>query len=476
MTDRSSSGFLDTVVDRTLSNLRTVWHDIAASARGAWNGAPRPDLSGDDVERLRGQLRDCLEGKGGEVTARARAAALGRTYLALNEAGRERFLRLLAVEFDIDRTAVHATCERLRHANNNDEQRKAERALRQALEAPRVKLLTQFNALPEGVKFLVDMRAEMMRLARNDPALAALELDLKGLLASWFDIGFLEVKRITWDSPAALLEKLMVYEAVHEIRSWSDLKNRLEADRRCFAYFHPRMPDEPLIFVEVALTRGIADNVQHLLDETAPIGDPAAADTAIFYSISNCQRGLSGISFGDFLIKRVVDQLAAELPHLKTYATLSPVPGFRAWLEKRLTEQGDDLLTQAERRLLEPLPVPPPERSVKGLLAQPGWAEDEAVSAALKGPLVRLAARYVLNEKTSTGRALDPVAHFHLSNGARVERLDWRGDLSAKGLQQSCGLMINYLYRLAEIEDNHEAYTGEGRVAASSALQRAAKG
>jgi malonyl-CoA decarboxylase len=320
------------------------------------------------------------------------------------------------------------------------------------------------------------MRAELMALAKHDPALAALELDLKDLLAGWFDIGFLEVKRITWDSPASLLEKLTGYEAVHAIRSWKDLKNRLEADRRCFGYFHPRMPDEPLIFVEVALTQGMADNVQLLLDENAPMDDPADADTAIFYSISNCQRGLSGISFGDFLIKRVVDQLAAELPHLKTYATLSPVTGFRPWLEKRLAERGDDVLTASERKAFEALPGPAEERSLQRILARPGWYKDESVAQAVRAPLQRLAARYVIHEKSPAGRALDPVAHFHLSNGARVERLNWRSDLSAKGLQQSYGMMINYLYRLAEIEDNHEAYTGEGRVAASSAIQRMAKG
>ncbi|HZT50460.1 MAG TPA: malonyl-CoA decarboxylase [Stellaceae bacterium] len=475
MSDRATTGFLDGVFDR-ISHLRTMWRDIAASARGVWSGAPKPELSGDDVDRLREQLRDCLDGRGGQVQARARAASLGRTYLALNAAGRSRFLHVLADEFDIDRAAVHSTWERLRRAKSDEEQRKLERELRAALEPPRIKLLTQFNALPEGVKFLVDMRAELMTLGRTDPALAALELDLKGLLASWFDIGFLEVKRITWESPAALLEKLTLYEAVHEIRSWQDLKNRLEADRRCFAYFHPRMPDEPLIFVEVALTQGMADNVQILLDETAPLGDPGAADSAIFYSISNCQRGLSGISFGDFLIKRVVDQLAAELTHLKTYATLSPMPGFRAWLDKRIAEPGNELLTQGERRILDALPLPAAERSLAKLLARRNWHEDEAVVQALKGPLTRLAARYVLNEKTPTGRAFDPVAHFHLSNGARVERLNWRGDVSPKGMQQSYGMMINYLYRLPEIEENHEAYTGEGRVAASAAITRLAKG
>jgi malonyl-CoA decarboxylase len=477
MSDRAgSTGFLDSVFDRTIGNLRLVWRDIAASARGVLSSAPRPDLSGEDADRVRTQLRECLEGKGGEVSARARAASLGRTYLALNEAGRERFLRVLATEFDIDRGAVQSNWERLRRAKSEDEQRRLERTLHRALEAPRIKLLTQFNALPEGVKFLVDMRAELMKLAAGDPALASLELDLKDLLAGWFDIGFLEVRRITWDSPASLLEKLTGYEAVHAIRSWKDLKNRLEPDRRCFAYFHPRMPDEPLIFVEVALTQGMADNVQLLLDEKAPLEDPADADSAIFYSISNCQRGLTGISFGDFLIKRVVDQLAAELPHLKTYATLSPMPGFRPWLDRQVAEQGDGILTPQERKAVDALPSDGGAKTLQKLLAKSGWHRDDALANAARAPLTRLAARYILTEKTPSGRALDPVAHFHLSNGARVERIDWRGDLSQKGLQQSYGMMINYLYRLDAIEGNHEAYTGEGRVTASSALQKVAKG
>ena len=478
MSERNS--FLDVVVDRTLGNLRTLrtaWRDIATQARGALSGAPRPDLSRDDAEKLRQQLRGCLAARGGAVSARARAADLGRTYLALNATGRERFLRLLAEEFDIDHAAVAALGERLARAGGGQEQREVERELRVALEPPRVKLLTQFNALPEGVKFLVDMRAELLALAPRDDVLAGLELDLKSLLAGWFDIGFLELTRITWDAPAALLEKLIVYEAVHEIRSWTDLKNRLEADRRCFAYFHPRMPEEPLIFVEVALVQGMADNVQSLLDETAPVGDPGAADTAIFYSISNCQRGLAGISFGDFLIKRVVDNLAAELPHIKTYATLSPIPSFRAWLDTRIPEEGEDLLTASERKAMQQLlPDELAGQGIGELLAQPRWHAEEPLAQALRGPLLRLAARYLLTEKTPRGRALDPVAHFHLTNGARMERLDWLADLSPKGMQQSAGIMMNYLYRLAEIEENHEAYTGEGRVAASPALARLAKG
>jgi malonyl-CoA decarboxylase len=474
MTERASTGFFDGVFDRTLTNLRTAWRDIAESARGVLGGPPRADLPRDDADRLREQMQNCLRARGGEVSARADAAQLGRTYLSLNPVGRERFLRLLAEEFDVDRAAVDDWCAALARASDDTERRRAERGLRQALEPPRLKLLTQFNALPEGVKFLVDMRAELLALVPNHPELEALEQDLKSLLASWFDIGFLELRRITWDAPAALLEKLIVYEAVHEIRGWTDLKNRLEVDRRCFAFFHPRMPHEPLIFVEVALVDGIAGTVHALLDESAPVGDPASADTAIFYSISNCQKGLAGISFGDFLIKRVVEQLSAELPRLKNFATLSPIPGFRKWLDRRL-EEGDPLLP-GEAKAVAALPEDLPKLGLRGLLAIPRWHEMEGIAAALRPPLMRLAARYLIDEKTARGQALDPVARFHLSNGARVERLNWLADLSAKGLAQSAGMMINYLYKLSDIEANHEAYAGEGRVSASSAMRNAAKG
>ena len=469
MSDRGTS-FLDTMFDRTLSNLRSAWRDVAESARNAIGAPVRPELSGDDAERLREQMRNCLEGRGGEVSARARAADLGHTYLALNATGRERFLRLLAEGFDVDRAAVDASCARLIGATGGERLR-AERALRRALEAPRVKLLTQFNGLPDGVKFLVDMRAELMALSRDDAVLAGLEQDLKALLAQWFDIGFLELRRITWEAPAALLEKLIVYEAVHEIRGWTDLKNRLEADRRCFAFFHLRMPDEPLIFVEVALTRGISDSIHPLLDESAPIGDPAGADTAIFYSISNCQKGLAGISFGNFLIKRVVDSLAAELPRLKAFATLSPAPGFRFWLDELLAAGEEGVLNVAEQRAINALPDGLGAAGLREVLASPGWHESAPVMRALRAPLLRLCARYLMLEKTSAGRARDPVAHFHLSNGARLERLNWAADLSPKGLQQSAGIMINYLYRLSDIETNHEAYTAEGMIAASTQIR-----
>ena len=471
MSERSSVGFLDTVVDRTLGRLRAAWRDIAGQTRGA----ALPELTSDDMERVREQLRACLVGLGGEVAARARAAELGRTYLGLNADGRKRFLRLLANEFDVDHEAVAQAARGFLEASARREKEAAEDALRTALETPRRRLLTQFNALPEGVKFLVDMRAELMALARGDRALAGLERDLRALLRSWFDIGFLELKRITWDSPAALLEKLTAYEAVHEIRSWNDLKHRLEADRRCFAFFHPRMPEEPLIFVEVALVKGISGNIQALLDESAPVGDPRDADTAIFYSISNCQPGLAGISFGNFLIKRVADDLAAELPHLKTFATLSPIPGFRAWLDGRLAKEETELLVASEREALAGLPGDKGASGLAGVLAEAGWHENREIADAMRATLMRLCARFLLLEKGAQRRPRDLVEHFHLTNGARVERLNWLADLSPKGLQQSAGIMVNYLYRLADVEGNHEAYTGEGRVAASSAVKTLAR-
>jgi malonyl-CoA decarboxylase len=477
MSDRAPVGFFDGVFDRTLANLRNAWREIAQSARAARLGTPRPDLPADDVARLRQQMLDCLDGRGGETAARAGAADLGRTYFALNEAGRERFLRLLASEFDTDHAAVDRCCAMLASAADLPARSAAERALRAALTAPRVTLLRQFNSLPEGVKFLVDRREELLKLTGNDPLLRDLADDLRDLLADWFDIGFLELRRISWDSPASLLEKLIAYEAVHEIRGWTDLKNRLDADRRCFAFFHPRMPDEPLIFVEVALVDGIAGDIHALLDEAAPIGDPQAANTAIFYSISNCQRGLVGISFGDFLIKRVVDALALELPRLRSFATLSPLPRFRSWLKAEAGRGG--LLLAPEARALQALAGDPSDADADGLLLhlldRPGWHEDARIANGLREPLLRLAARYLLQARASAKRAFDPVAHFHLSNGARVERLNWLGDVSEKGLQQSAGIMVNYSYRLGEFEENHEAYHDEGRVAAASAVRNLAR-
>ena len=280
----------------------------------------------DEDQGIIGQMRACLQARGGEISARNRAAKLAQTYLGLDDAGRRAFLLDLA-SFDSDPVAIERAYEACRPPTDEAQRALAVVALRRALEPPRVRLLTQFTTIPDGMKFLVDLRATLLALTKDDPHLAALETDLRGLLASWFDVGFLELRQIDWNSPAALLERLVGYEAVHEIRSWSDLKNRLDSDRRCYALFHPRMPNEPLIFVEVALVHGLASSVQRLLDKKAPLLDAAQADTAIFYSISNCQAGLAGISFGNFLIKRVVELLSREYRNIKTFATLSPVAG-----------------------------------------------------------------------------------------------------------------------------------------------------
>jgi malonyl-CoA decarboxylase len=461
-----------TFIDRTLGNLRGAWQAIAGSTYDAAAASTRPDLPDDDAERLREQMRSCLETRGGEVSARARSAALGGVYLALDATGRERFLRILATNYDVDHKAVAEIADALKRTAGETVLREIEHDLRLALEAPRVRLLTQFNGLPEGVKFLVDMRGELFPLARGDQSLRALDDDLKALLGTWFDVGFLELRRITWDSAsAALLERLIAYEAVHAIESWDDLKNRLDSDRRCFAFFHPRMPDEPLIFVEVALVNGMADNVQRLLDEDAPVQDPGQADTAIFYSISNAQKGLAGISFGNFLIKRVVDELSREFPRLKTFATLSPVTGFRIWLDGLLDEGEPGLLTQKERKALKTARPGGAKGSLKSLLTETDWHHDDDAAQALRGPVMRLGARYLMREARTGGRPLDPVAHFHLSNGARMGHLNWLGDTSSRGMREAAGLMINYVYELDDIEDNHEAYRTHGERACSSTIR-----
>ena len=468
------------LLDRTLRNLRSAWTDLSDSTRYYLSGAPRPDLPGDDLGKMRQQMVDCLVAKGGEVSARARAAELGRSYLALNEIGRHRFLTLLAEEFGPDRDQVSVAVAALQKAEAEEDRRRAERRLREALVPHWRRLLTRFNALPEGVKFLVDMRAELLPMAKKSPELADLDADLRELLAAWFDVGLLELRRITWEAPAALLEKLIAYEAVHKIRSWEDLKNRLDSDRRCFAYFHPNMPHEPLIFVEVALVDGMSDGVLALLDESAPSTDPKAANTAIFYSISNAQRGLAGISFGNFLIKRVVDVLEHEFPNLKTFATLSPIPGFNAWYADALAAGDGPKLTASERRaLVQALGLEDDDTGdadlVEQALGRERWWTDTALADAVKAPMMRMAARYLMSAKRGNGTARDPVAHFHLSNGARMERLNWLGDPSPNGLRQSRGMMINYLYKLSEIDENHEAYSDGGRVTASSAMRALAR-
>ena len=454
-------------VDRTLERLRTAFIDTARGAREAVGAALRPDLPDDDIPRLKGRIDACLAGKGGETARRGRAAELGQAYLSLSAAGRKKFLLTLAHDYGLPREAAMAAVERWRAA------KEPARALRRALEPPAVRLLREFVGVPQGVKFVVDLRAELLALGRSDAAAKALSEDLIPLLGAWFDVGFLDLVRIDWRAPASLLEKLVAYEAVHAIRSWRDLKNRLDSDRRCFAFFHPRMPEEPLIFVEVALVAGLAGNVQRLLDARAE-HDADEANTAIFYSISNCQQGLAGISFGNFLIKRVANQLTQEMPRVKEFATLSPIPGLRQHIDGRLKNEGDDALTQGEIASL--LPVIGEARgaaAVRKLLDQPSWWEVPAINKALRPILSRLAAHFLMTADDK-GRALDRVAHFHLGNGAIVERINWLADVSANGFKQSYAMMVNYRYKLGDVDANHEAYSN-GRIVASREV-RAAKG
>jgi malonyl-CoA decarboxylase len=455
-----------------LQRLRRAWRDITVSI----SGNVKPDLSmASDIDHLREQMQSCLEARGGEVSARSRAATLGQTYLGLDWKGRERFLKVLAEDFGIDEKAVSRELSALEEGKPHERANSYEN-LRRSLEPKRIKLLMQFNALPEGVKFLVDLRADLAQLTRKSAEFQFLDNDLRQLLTSWFDVGFLVLQRIGWDSPASLLEKLIAYEAVHEIQSWDDLKNRLDSDRRCFAFFHPRMPDEPLIFVEVALVNGLAGNVQELLDKDAPVIDPNVADTAIFYSISNAQKGLAGISFGGFLIKRVVDVLQGEFHGLKTFSTLSPIPGFRNWLDETLGSE-ESLLSDSEiTHLRETASI-----TVEGanplqvILATSNWLDEDAICDAVEPVLMRLCTRYLLKEKGRGGRAQDPVEHFHLTNGALVERLCWKANATKPGMERSYGLMVNYLYRLDKIEENHEAYTGDGKIKTSTNVSRLLK-
>jgi malonyl-CoA decarboxylase len=459
-------------LDRSLRSLRRMWREVSGRLPGAINPTIDSDLQGASAEQLRAHMRDCLEARGGEVSARARAADLGVTYLRLSPAGRSLFLSILAHDFDLPRDQLRAAAQDYLAADGIEAAQRLETKLREVLTAPRVKLLTQFNAIPEGIKFLVDMRADLLKQVGDDAALAGLESDMRQLLTSWFDVGFLDLKPITWDSPAALLEKLIAYEAVHKIQSWADLRNRLDSDRRCYAFFHPRMPREPVIFIQVALATGMSGSIQDLLDETAPANDPQKADSAIFYSISNAQVGLRGIGFGNFLIKQVVDDVARQFPRITTFATLSPIPGFRRWLDRLGAAELADLLPPQRFEALSALLAARGLADIRAALALDGWPADDALAEALREPLIGLCAHYLLEVK-QRGRPRDSVARFHLGNGAAVERLNWLGDRSAKGLAESAGLMVNYQYRLDDIEHNHEVFAAHGTVAASDAVRAA---
>jgi malonyl-CoA decarboxylase len=392
------------------------------------------------------QLAATLLSERSEASGAQVARELHHVLRALDADDRHNFQRHLATEFQPDKAVLRAAAERYLAATTAE----AAAALARASDPPRQELLRRMNMPPGGIGALIAMRSEITAHLHDEPELKLLDADLKHLFASWFNRGFLKLRRIDWQSAAAVLEKLIAYEAVHEIKGWDDLRRRLAPDRRCFAFFHPALAGEPLIFVEVALVQGLATAMSPLLaretDEEAARAQAARADTAIFYSISNCQDGLRGISFGNFLIKQVVEELQAEFPQLKRFSTLSPVPGFRRWLMQRLADGSD------------------PDAALVPELERDGWWHDLAQSEKLRAPLLRLCARYLTRRPSIR---IDPVARFHLGNGARLERVNWLGNDAPRGIQESFGIMVNYLYDHDSIEDNHEAFVRDGTIVRS---------
>jgi malonyl-CoA decarboxylase len=392
------------------------------------------------------QLAATLLSERSEASGAQVARELHHVLRALDADDRHNFQRHLATEFQPDKAVLRAAAERYLAATTAE----AAAALARASDPPRQELLRRMNMPPGGTGALIAMRSEITAHLHDEPELKLLDADLKHLFASWFNRGFLKLRRIDWQSAAAVLEKLIAYEAVHEIKGWDDLRRRLAPDRRCFAFFHPALAGEPLIFVEVALVQGLATAMSPLLaretDEEAARAQAARADTAIFYSISNCQDGLRGISFGNFLIKQVVEELQAEFPQLKRFSTLSPVPGFRRWLMQRLADGSD------------------PDAALVPEFERDGWWHDLAQSEKLRAPLLRLCARYLTRRPSIR---IDPVARFHLGNGARLERVNWLGNDAPRGIQESFGIMVNYLYDHDSIEDNHEAFVRDGTIVRS---------
>jgi len=404
------------------------------------------------------ELCHALLAERGEPSSAVLAMEALAVYSALDDAGRAEFFDILDREFSPRSEAVMQAIDAYRATPGS----KTLSVLAQAVEAPRQELFRRINMAPGGMAALVEMRGLVLKQLTQRPQLRSVEADLAHLLRSWFNRGFITLQRIDWRTPAHILEKLIRYEAVHAINGWDDLRRRLAEDRRCFAFFHPALIDEPLIFVEVALVRGLTAAVQPLLDPASAIGDPDRADSAIFYSISDCQAGLHGISFGNFLIKQVAAELQGELSKLKTFATLSPVPGFRGWLEANTPriaglEGGRDVAAWVEK--------------TKGQTSRRSAVPGED----LRELLQQLCAHYLTRARRNDGRPLDAVARFHLRNGARLARINWGADNSAHGLAQSAGIMLNYLYEIDDLERNHEAYVNEGKITTSRRIESLAR-
>lgn len=419
------------------------------------------------LRRTLQELQAIVDPRVSEVEGGRRAMGVAGWYAKAAPNERRDMWLLMSEQFVADAQKTKVAQAQFAAAVGTPDEAVAEVRYRRATVSPRRRLLQRFSAFPEGIRFLVDLRADMLPHLKADRRLQALDVEMEYMFSTWFDVGFLDLRRISWDSPASLIEKLIKYEAVHDIKSWSDVKNRLDSDRRCYGFFHPRLPDDPLIFVEVALVDDMSGCITPLLDESADAADLNKATTAIFYSISNTQTGLRGVSFGDSLIKRVVETLKDEFPRLKTFATLSPIPGFRSWLGKNAAAMIGALDEKSRTALGRAVGFEPP--TAGHFLG----ATEDVLTLPEKSPvrlmLLCCAANY-LGQAIDDGKPADAVARFHLGNGARVERLNWAGDPSAKGLKQSYGLMVNYLYDLKRL-DKHRLLLSQGKVPVSSDIE-----
>lgn len=448
----------------TIEEIISAWHESG-------NEPPiiRKDLPDEDVELLKSHINHSIRETGGHMSRQAKVIHLAMVYINLSKAGKEKFLRILARDYDVDLDLLDKRIHELQDASEEEARIQAELALRDSLVPPRVKLLNQLINLPNGFIFLKDMRKDLLPAVKSIPRLKKLDGDIRNLLITYFDVNLLDLREITWDTSAATLERLMGYEAVHEINSWLELKYRLFSDHRMYGFFHNKMPNDPLIFIEVALVKGMSDNIQKLIDVNMEPGNPYEADTAIFYSISSTQQGLKGISFGDFLIKRVVKKISQEFRNIKKYATLSPIPSFRPWLTDYLQHNCKTLLKRDEKAaLVEYTGIKNPGEAILSVLNTENWHTDPQRAELLKDPLMRLCTHYLINiKKPGTFMPMDPVSKFHLSNGARIQHIHWLADTSSRGMRQSAGIMLNYYYKLDEIVMNHENFMTSGKIISS---------
>lgn len=446
-----TSGFISGLLDTISNRGRALFERGKGPAALGLNGG-RPDF---------GPLVEALLSGRGEASGVARARRILDLWTAANDDGKRDFLLLLARAYGPRLDRLDAAIDAYQ-ANPGPT---TISAVSRAAEPRRQEVLRRLNLAPGGISCLVEMRRFLLTIRAQDPTLPALDEDFVHLFSSWFNRGFLVLKKIDWSTPANLLERIIHYEAVHQIHGWDELRRRLAPpDRRLYAFFHPQLVDDPLIFVEVALEPAIPATIQDVLAEKREPIDPARATTAVFYSISNCQEGLKGISFGNFLIKQVVEELRHDLPQIDTFVTLSPIPGFARWLDARRHAAGEDAGQD------DAFPTPA-ERDILQALDRPDWTLSQETAAAVNAVLLRGAAHYFLKARTPDGRVIDPVARFHLGNGARLERINPLGDRSMNGMRQAHGLMVNYLYRLEEIEANHEALVTRGEVVAAPAVQ-----